>query len=223
MKKVLAASVVGLVLLAARVIPASAAVKGSYLEVRSADVYTGPCFANSEENLTGDQAILAWKVSEGTWKGTDLAGLSVVAVVKANATLGDPYHNPYPAKSVLILDQRADGAQRAALADFAKTMGGRLLSDIVRVETAPISLEVGEGNLHGSARLVAGSFARIETRSLCSGDHLCGNEEVFYPPLTRVAHAMPAYTLREAFSGQGLGVVWDRVDTRSAFVGTFTL
>jgi hypothetical protein len=32
---------------------------------------------------------------------------------------------------------------------------------------------------------------------------------------------MPAYTLSAAFSGQGLGEVWNNVDKRSAFVGTF--
>ena len=46
-----------------------AAVTGDYLEARSADIYTGPCFAMSEVNLTGREAILAWKVNQGEWKG----------------------------------------------------------------------------------------------------------------------------------------------------------
>ncbi len=223
MRRTLVASIVGLALLIVAAIPAGAAIQGDYIEVRSADVYTGPCFANSEENLAGDQAILAWKVRQGSWQGIGLDGLSVVAVVKANATLGDPYHNPYPARAVLILDQRATSQQRKALVEFAKSVAGSLVKDVVRVETAPIDLEVGEGSHHGSIRMVAGRLARIETRSLCAGDHLCGNEEVYYPPLTQVAHAMPAYTLNEAFNGQGLGVVWDRADKRSAFIGTFRL
>ncbi len=221
MRKLLVLAVVVLFLVAGTAI--SAAVTGDYLEVRSADVYTGPCFANAEVGLEGKQAILAWRVREGTWKGVSLNGLSVVAVVKANATLGDPYHNPYPAKSILILDERATSQQRKALEGFAKSMAGPLLKDVVRVETAPIQLEVGEGTRHGSVKMVAGTLARIETRSLCEADHLCGNEEVYYPPLTKVAHAMPAYTLDEAFSGQGLGVVWNRMDKRSAFIGTFNL
>jgi len=213
----------GLLLIAGAVTPARAAIKGDYIEARSADVYTGPCFANAEVGLVGDQAILGWRVSEGAWKGVDLRGLSVVAVVKANATLGDPYHNPYPAKAVLILDQRATSEQRKALEDFARTMAGRLLSNVVRTEAATIELHVGQGNEHGSAKLLAGKLAQIRTRSLCEGDHLCGNEEVYYPPLVKLAHAMPAYTLEEGFNGSGLGVVWSREDKRSAFVGTFAL
>ncbi len=223
MRKLLATGLAGIFLVALTTMPASAAIKGDYVEVRSADVYTGPCFANSEVGLVGDQAILAWRVEEGTWQGTSLSGLSIVAVVKAKATLGDPYHNPYPAKSVLILDERATNQQRKALEAFAKSMAGQLLDDVVRMETAPINLEVGEGSQHGGVKLVAGTLVRIQTRSLCAGDHLCGNEEVYYPPLTKVSHAMPAYTLEEAFSGKGLGVVWNRADKRNAFIGTFTL
>src|SRR5215470_12966100 len=71
-------------------------ISGDYIETRSADVWTGPCVANGEVNLTGDQAILAWRVNKGTWNGISLEGLTVVGVVKANATLGDEYNNPYP-------------------------------------------------------------------------------------------------------------------------------
>jgi hypothetical protein len=221
MKKVLGVVMATFLVLVASALPLSAAIKGDYVEVRSADVYTGPCFANSEESLDGKQAILAWKIREGSWQGVSLDGLSVVAVVKANATLGDTYHNPYPTKSLLILDERASSQQRQALVDFVKSTAGPLVKDVVQLDTAPIALEMGSA--HGSVKLVAGNLARISTRSLCQSDHLCGNEEVYYPPLTKVAHAMPAYTLNAAFTGQGLGVVWDRSDARSAFIGSFSL
>jgi hypothetical protein len=223
MRKFWIAAATAVVFVAAAAVSGQAAVKGDYIEVRSADVYTGPCFANSEVNLEGKQAILAWRVNQGSWQGVNLDGLSVVAVVQASATLGDPYHDPTPAKSVLILDQRANAQQRQALVEFAKSTAGPLASNVVRVVTAPIQVEVGQGENHGSVRVIAGNMARIETRSLCQGDHICGNESVYYPPLTKVAHAMPAYTLQESFNGQGLGSVWNRMDTRSAFVGTFSL
>ena len=208
-------------LLSTWVQPTRAAINGDYMEARSADVYTGPCFANSEVGLTGQEAILAWKVRTGSWKGIDVSGLSVVAVVRANATLGDPYHTPYPALSVLILDSRATSQQKSALAEFASSMAGNLLDHVVRVESAPIQMTVEHGQMHGDARMEAGIFARIETRSLCQGDHLCGNESVYYPPLVALSHSMPAFTLDSSFSGKGLGEVWKNVDKRSAFVGTF--
>jgi len=221
MRKLILSLAVGLFLLSAWAVPGSAALKGDYIEARSSDVFTGPCFAMSEVGLTGQEAILAWKVQEGDWKGVSLSGLSVVAVVKANATLGDPYHDPYPARSVLIVDSRASSQQRTALAAFAASMAGGLLDHVVRVETAPIQMRVEHGELHGAAKLVAGRFAQIETRSLCQGDHLCGNESVYYPPLVALAHSMPAFTLDSSYSGPGLGEVWKNVDKRSAFVGSF--
>src|SRR5438045_4593919 len=70
-------------------------IRGDYIETRSADVYTGQCFANGEVNLVGNEAILAWHVQSGTWDGVALDGLTIAAAVRARATLGDPYGNPY--------------------------------------------------------------------------------------------------------------------------------
>jgi hypothetical protein len=85
MRRVLTAGVMGLVLMAAGVgVSAKAAIQGDYVEVRSADIYAGACYANSEVGLVGKEAMLAWKVKSGSWQGVDVSGLGVVAVVKAN-------------------------------------------------------------------------------------------------------------------------------------------
>ena len=195
-------------------------IRGDYLETRSADVYTGQCFANGEVNLVGNQAILAWHVQSGSWNGVTLDGLSVAAAVRARATLGDPYADPYPAQAVLLVDDQATEPQRAALADFARHMGGELLQNVERVIAAPVALEVNPQR-HGVALLRAGQFATVQTRSIGDKDHLCGNEVTFYPPLTKLAHSMPAVAVTDAYSGPGLGVSWDLHGKRSAFVGTF--
>src|SRR5678815_1894885 len=97
-------------------------VSGDYLEVRSCDVYTGPCVANAEMNLSGKEGMLVWTIREGSWKGTRLDGLSVVAVVEADGTLGDLSYQPRLGKAVLILDAKAGSVQQSALKDFARTM-----------------------------------------------------------------------------------------------------
>src|SRR5216683_723650 len=108
-------------------------IRGDYLETRSADVYTGQCFANAEVNLVGNEAILAWHVQSGSWDGVPLEGLTVAAAVRANGTLGDPYESPYPAKAVLLVDDQASEEQRAALLHFAQRMGGELLKNVEQV------------------------------------------------------------------------------------------
>ena len=197
-------------------------ISGDYIETRSADVWTGPCVANGEVNLAGDQAILAWRVTKGDWNGVALDGLSVVGVVKAGATLGDPYTNPYPAKTVMIVDEKATAEQQKALVGFAQTMAGELLNNVVRVEVAPIKVEVSrDGHHYGKTFVRAGNLAGIETRALNGKDHLCGNEDIFYQPLTQMMHSMPAVAELDEYTGPSLGVSWTLHGKRSAFVGSF--
>ena len=56
----------------------AATISGTYLEVRSCDVYTGPCFSNAEMGTNGKEAILTWSIQKGMWNNIDLAGLNVV-------------------------------------------------------------------------------------------------------------------------------------------------
>jgi hypothetical protein len=198
-------------------------VSGDYIETRSADVWTGPCVANGEVNLVGDQAILAWRVNKGEWNGVALEGLSVVGVVKAGATLGDEYSNPYPAKAVLIVDEKANAEQQKALVGLAQAMAGELLQNVVRVEVAPIQLQVSHNGGHYDKTLLrAGDLAGIETRMIGKKDHLCGNEEVYYQPLVTMSHAMPAVAELDEYKGPSLGVRWTVHGKRSAFVGSFS-
>src|ERR1700722_11108184 len=195
-------------------------IRGEYIETRSADVYTGQCLANGEVNLAGDEAILAWHVQSGSWDGVSLDGLTVAAAVHANATLGDPYANPYPARAVLLVDDQASPQQRSALVAFAHQMGGELLRHAQQVIPAPMELVVNPEH-HGVAMLRAGQFATVQTRPVNDKDHLCGNEETFYPPLTQLTHSMPAVALTDSYRGPGLDVDWESHGRRSAFVGTF--
>ena len=78
----------------------SPAISGSYLETRSCDVYIGQCFANGQMNLTGKEAILVWSVAKGAWNGATLDGLSVIAVVHADGTLGDLRFQPRAGKII---------------------------------------------------------------------------------------------------------------------------
>ena len=197
-------------------------IRGDYLESRSTDVYVAQCFANGEVGLTGNQALLAWHVQQGSWNGVKLDGLTVAAAVRARATLGDPYGDPYPAQAVLMVDDAANAAQRQALIDLAQHEGGQLLEKVVRVEYVPVILDVPE-NLHdGHAVLRAGHLATIVTRPLNHHDHICGNEIDFYPPLTNVQHATSAVVLTDEFHGDGLGTQWTTHDRRSAYIASFS-
>ena len=141
--------------------------RGDYIESRSTDVYVAQCFANGEVGLTGNYALMAWHVQSGSWNGVKLDGLTVAAAVRARATLGDPYGDPYPAQAVLMVDDAANLAQRKALVALAQHEGGRLLENIARVDYVPIMLDVPD-DLHTGSDIGTGLGAR--TLSLPSLD-----------------------------------------------------
>src|SRR5947209_9694861 len=93
--------------------PTPAGLTGQYVEARTCDVWTGPCFANADFNLTGKNAVMGWRVDRGSLDNVSLDGLGVVAVISASDTLG--LEQTGPGRAVLIVDRRANAAQRDAL------------------------------------------------------------------------------------------------------------
>src|SRR6266516_4169562 len=63
-------------------------ISGDYVEVRTAEVFTGGCIMGSEGETSGREAIMAWRVAHGAFNGVPLDGLSVVAVVAGDRNLG---------------------------------------------------------------------------------------------------------------------------------------
>lgn len=195
---------------------------GKYMEARTCDVFTAACFANSEVNMNGKEAILAWQVTHGSQHGVELDGLTVVAVVRANSTLGDTAANPLPARAIVYVDEKADAAQRKALVSLAQEMGEDLVSDIVRVEAVPISMQTERCTADTCGSLKVADIAALEVRSLHDADKKCGNDEAFYQPLTKVSMPMAHFTKYEKFSDKGLGVTWDDSGRRGAYVASFS-
>lgn len=196
-------------------------ITGDYLEVRTCDVYTGSCFANAEMGLSGKEAILVWSVKEGQFNNTSLDGLKVIAVVRTDATMGDQRYQPRTGRTVLIVDSKADTKQREALTAFAKSMAGSLVGEVASVKTSSIDASISTCSKSGCASVKAGNLVEISTRCFGDQDHVCGNEETYYPPLTKVNGAMAAFTEVASFQGNDLGVKFQAAGQRSAFLAAF--
>ena len=225
--KVLTGSALSFLILASGAMGAklpTTSVRGEYVEARTVDVYTGPCFANGEVGQTGRLAVMGWHIDKGEFQGVNLDGMNVLGVVRSKETLGDFAVTVNPAKAVIIVDDKASLEQQIALKAFAAKMGGDLLSDVVRTEVQPISFSMKDNSVHSRvAEMTAGSMAKVATRALTEGDQICHNEGVWYQPLTKTDHAMPAYTMSNSFAGKGLGETWSYPEKRSSFVATFSL
>lgn len=192
---------------------------GQYLEARTCDVWTGPCFANADFNLTGKNAVLAWKIESGSFEDTSLNGLTVVAVISAQNTLGlEQLGN---AKAVLILDEKASVSQREALVRFVQKQAGKLVGSINKVHAAPIVMNTCECKGQACYELDAG-VAKVRTRCLDQAhDKACGNESAFYPPLVSNVNVRPAAAVEHIFRGTGLRETYSDYDRRGAYVGSF--
>ncbi len=195
-------------------------ISGSYMEARTCQVYTGPCFANAEVNLTGKDALMAWNIKEGKKGGVDISGLSVVMVVAASDTFAfEGVNDPKSMKSAILVDEKASNEQREALVAFAKEHSGRAGKYVVRVDSSPITMSLDTGSLSG--KLQAGKSVKLITRTAKKGDCICMNEVAYYPPLTRVTNFAAGVATEGEFTGKGLGTNWSVPQSRSAYMGTF--
>jgi len=194
--------------------------RGFYLESRTCQVYTGPCFANAEFGLTGNDAIMAWHIEEGNFAGSDLGGMSVVVVLHADRTLAAAgIDDAREVKSIVYVDEKADDVRRAALVEFAKHQTGKAGRAVVRVESLPITMSLDTSTLEG--RLQAGQAVTMVTRKARSGDCICSNEVAYYPPLANVTNFVPGVAREAQFSGRGLGTNWSIPESRSIYMGLF--
>ena len=81
--RMISRTLAGILTLIAPALAGAAQIEGDYIEARTADVYTGPCFSNAEVFITGHQAVMAWNVRQGAWEGVDLAGIHEPQTIRA--------------------------------------------------------------------------------------------------------------------------------------------
>lgn len=195
-------------------------ISGQYLETRTCQVYTGPCFANAEVGLAGKEAVMAWSIQEGTHNGIDLSGLKVILALRSADTLGfQGIEGAGEVKSVILVDETAKGPRRDALIDFAKAHAGKAGEAVVRIDDVPITMSLDEYELNG--KLSAGKAVQLETRRARKDDCICSNERAYYPPLAELANFAPGVTTVGEFKGRGLGSQWSTPGDRSAYMATF--
>jgi hypothetical protein len=191
---------------------------GQYVEARTAEVFTGGCIMGSEAETVGKQAVLAWKVTHGSFNGVSLDGLSVVAAVAGDRNLGLQEIGGAKAnvRSALFVDGRANPVQQMALVAMANELSNGMVGTIVQVTPSPIQFTDQGQTIHVSASQVA-----LDVKKEMSHDPTCGAMQWFHP-FSSVEQATIGVADQHAFSGAALGTKWSDPNKRSAFFGTFT-
>jgi len=188
-------------------------IKGDYVEVRTASVFTGACHFNGEVVTTGREAMMAWHFASGRWNGTEIGGLKAIAVVSADENL----ENATAARrSEVILESSANHDQKVAMLEVLKNKYAATLGEIVSVRSAPITFKH-----EGKSYEVASAEAAINVEAM-PNDLCCRQPNlVWYSPLVQLSGRKVGYTLKAIYSGKAFGETWEREGENSAFYGSF--
>ncbi|MFN2579040.1 MAG: DUF1326 domain-containing protein [Pyrinomonadaceae bacterium] len=187
--------------------------RGDYVEVRTASVFAGACHFNGEVVTAGREAIMAWNFAAGSWKGTNLAGVRVIAVVVSDENLSN---QTAAHRSEIILDQSANHDQKVAIVEALKSRYATVFGEIVSVRSAPISFRH-----EGKSYEVSSAEAAINVEAM-PNDLCCKMPNlVWYDPLVQLGQRKVGYTIKALYSGHGVGNTWERDGENSAFYGSF--
>lgn len=188
-----------------------------YMEDRSNRVFGCYCEWSSENIISGREAILAWLIRSGCYRGVELAGVSLAAVIEGEDTLsrGHP-----PRKSVLILDESATATQRRAAEAWVRERHGDMLGTVVRVYTMPVSfVRTAE-----KASLTVGQFLQLEMRRARPETDALQGSVHWYDPFIPMSEATLGTTLRSKYAGGEFSHRWDWSDPGiTGYYGTVRL
>jgi hypothetical protein len=189
--------------------------RGDYVEVRTASVFAGACHYNGEVVTTGRDAMMAWNVTSGKWRGVDLTGVRAMAIVTADANLSDAHA---ARQSELIIDAQASDAQSDAMIAALKSKYAVALGNVVTIRSTAVTF-----NRNGRNYAVKADDATIDVEAM-PNDLCCKMPNlVWYSPFVGLENRKVGYTVRARYSGKAIGTPWSRSGENSAFYGSFSL
>ena len=212
-------AMVGLVLVAG-VRAADPIITGDYVEARTSEVFAGPCIMGMEGEVSGKEAIMAWRVARGAMNGVSLDGLAMVAVIAGDRHLSmHEFGAPAPKsiKSVMMLDSRATPDQQRALVALAKTLAPAVLTDVVSTRAVPIAFRKDKDSVAVSA-----GEAKLDVATHFDHPNTCGALR-WFQTLSRTDGSQPGLTVSHEWSGREFGTQWSLFDRKSSLFGTFRL
>ncbi|MBI3461859.1 MAG: DUF1326 domain-containing protein [Planctomycetes bacterium] len=172
-------------------------VKGEYLEAHTTNLWASAVPTSPGE--TTHQAVLAWKVAQGAFRGTRLDNLSIVAVVFADRPLMD---RQAQTRVHLLVDSQADTAQQMALVQMATALAPKTIyGNVASVTPAEIRMLICCGCAAGYADLTAGTI-HVKTRRITDADKLrYGDVKQGYSVLGDLFYRYSAFTEEYAYGG----------------------
>lgn len=216
MKTLISAALMGITLLGTSLGARAAAPTGEYVEARTASVFAGACHYGGEYVSDGREAVSAWHFTGGDWHGVPLAGLSAVAVVRADANLVETSGKR---STMVYVDAKATPSQRKALAEALAARYAQSFGTVSAVTPTAITFtHLKDGFRVQAPGVAALSVDALPDRACCKQPNL-----IWYAPLAPLTDRRVGYTQLASCTDKTGGDAWSRGNENSAFYGTFTL
>jgi hypothetical protein len=193
------------------------AVSGDYVEARSNEVYTCGCLYSGQMTTAGREAILAWRITQGVYQGTPLAGVKVAAVVVGDANLG-AYDGPR--RTALYLDSSASDAQLQAIVALWQREYSQALGKIATVHRVPISFTQQDDVV----RLSIPNLVEVQARKARLREDAHPGSFLWYQPFVPLRSSSLATALNYEYSGTDFQHQWqDLMPSINGYLGEFAL
>ena len=192
-------------------------IAGEYIEGRSNRVYGCYCEWSGEGVTSGQEAIVAWNIRAGEFRGVPLAGVKVAAVLVAESTLskGSP-----PRKSILFLDSAASKAQQQAVESLLRQHYAELLGEVVNLHVVPMKFEMEAGK----AALQVGQLLNLTMRKAVLPDDALQGSTLWYDPFIPLTESTIATTLNNRYWGGDFKNRWEHSEAgTNGYYGRFEL
>jgi len=194
-----------------------AAITGDYIEDRANKVYGCFCEWSGEGEHGGREAVLGWHVRSGEYRGVDLTGMRMAAVLESRRTLSQ---GDNPRRSVLFLDSAAPPARRGAAEALLRAHYSGLLGEVLAVHAVPIEFLREPGR----ATLRIGNLLNVEMRKARLPDDALLGAILWYDPFIPLTESTLGTTLNVKFAGPEFDHRWERSDPGvTGYYGAFRL
>jgi hypothetical protein len=192
-------------------------IRGDYIEDRSNHVYGCYCEWSGESETGGNEAILAWNIKSGEFRGTDLAGVKVAVVIMGERTLS---MGATQRKSVLLVDGAARKQQQRAVEDLVRENYAQLIGTVLGV----YSVELDFTRKADKASLLAKGLIDLEMRKARLPEDALQGARLWYDPFIPMTESTLGTTVHTTYSGSDFKQQWNKSEaTISGYFGTFAL
>src|SRR4030095_2613157 len=106
-------------------------------------------------------------------------------------------------RGIITVDPRATASERDALVRFVRAMSRGLITEVVRVDTAPIKFATSQNYVEVSVP----ESMQLTVNKEMKHDPRCGAMQ-WFKPFSTLEHSAMGVAEAHSFSGQGLGTKW---------------